>query len=297
VGHQDAAARRHRAAGPAHPSIPHFTPDGTRVIASYETGRAYLWDIRPEALARRACEVAGRPLTRAEWADALPGREYAPACASQRRRIIPPTMIIAIDGPAGAGKSSVARAVARELGFTYLDTGAMYRAVALAAAETGRPPAQVAETIEIELGDSVHIDGRDATEAIRAPEISEAASRVAADPAVRAALVAKQRALIAAGDWVAEGRDIALVVAPDAEVKVFLTAEPEERARRRAAEHGGDPEEIRREQDARDRRDATGARSVNTPAPDAVPVDTTGLTLDEVVDQVITLAVEAREMS
>jgi cytidylate kinase len=206
-------------------------------------------------------------------------------------------MVIAIDGPAGAGKSSVARAVARELGFTYLDTGAMYRAVALSAAETGGAPAELARRIDIRLGDGVHVDGRDVTGAIRAPEISSAASRVAADPDVRAALVAKQQALIAHGDWVAEGRDIALVVAPQAEVKVFLTAEPEERARRRAAESGGDPDAVRREQDARDRRDATGARSVHAPAPDAVPVDTTGLTLDEVVDQVITLAVEARELS
>jgi CMP/dCMP kinase len=205
-------------------------------------------------------------------------------------------VIIAIDGPAGAGKSSVARAVARELGFTYLDTGAMYRCVGLAAAGADEPPARVAERIAIEVGDRVRIDGRDVTEAIRSPEVSEAASRVAADPGVRAALVVKQQALMAEGDWVAEGRDIALVVAPEAEVKVFLTAEPDERARRRAAQRGGDPEQVRREQDARDRRDATGPRSVHAPAPDAVPVDTTGLTLDEVVAQVVTLAVEAQEL-
>src|ERR687894_3282321 len=117
-------------------------------------------------------------------------------------------MVIAIDGPAGAGKSSVARAVARELGFTYLDTGAMYRAVGLAATESGDPPAQVAEAIAIEVGERVLIDGRDVTAAIRTPEVSEAASRVAADPGVRAALVAKQRELLGGGDWVAEGRDI-----------------------------------------------------------------------------------------
>lgn len=205
-------------------------------------------------------------------------------------------MVIAIDGPAGAGKSTVARAVARELGFTYLDTGAMYRAVGLAAAGTDGSAASVAERIEIQVGDRVLIDGRDVTEAIRSPEVSEAASRVAADPGVRAALVAKQQALMADGDWVAEGRDIALVVAPDAEVKVFLTADPGERARRRAAQRGGDPEEVRQRQDERDRRDATGARSVHEPAPDAVPIDTTGLTLEEVVAQVVTLAVEAREL-
>jgi CMP/dCMP kinase len=201
-------------------------------------------------------------------------------------------MVIAIDGPAGAGKSTVARAVARELGFTYLDTGAMYRAVALAAQHAAEPAADVAERIEIEVGDRVRVDGRDVTEAIRAPDISQRASQVAADPGVRAALVAKQQAIMAEGDWVAEGRDIALVVAPDAAVKVFLTADPAERARRRADQRGGNPAEVRRQQDERDRRDATGARTVHGPAPDAVPIDTTGLNLDEVVAQVVMLAVE-----
>jgi cytidylate kinase len=204
-------------------------------------------------------------------------------------------MVIAIDGPAGAGKSTVARAVARELGFTYLDTGAMYRAVALAANESDNA-AEVARSIEIEVGDRVLIDGEDVTEKIRAPEISERASKVAADQQVRQALVAKQQAIMATGDWVAEGRDIATVVAPDAAVKVFLTADPNERARRRVAQRGGDAEEVRRQQDERDRRDATGARSVHEPAPDAVPLDTTGLSLDEVVSQVVMLAVEAREL-
>jgi cytidylate kinase len=203
-------------------------------------------------------------------------------------------MVIAIDGPAGAGKSSVARAVARELGFTYLDTGAMYRAVGLAATESGEPAARVAERIEIEVGDRVRIDGRDVTEQIRTPAVSEAASRVAADPGVRAALVAKQQALIAEGNWVAEGRDIATVVAPDAEVKVFITADPAERAARRAAELGADARQVAREQALRDERDASEDRSVHAPAPDAVPVDTTGLSIDEVVEQVITLTVEAR---
>jgi cytidylate kinase len=205
-------------------------------------------------------------------------------------------MVIAIDGPAGAGKSTVARAVARELGFTYLDTGAMYRAVGLAAAEQDGTAAEVAERIDIEVGDRVLIDGRDVTDAIRSPEVSKAASQVAADRGVRAALVAKQQAIMAEGDWVAEGRDIALVVAPDAAVQVFLTADPVERARRRADQRGGDPEQVRREQDERDRRDATGARTVHGPAPGAVPIDTTGLSLDDVVAQVVTLAVEAREL-
>src|SRR5687767_8952934 len=147
-------------------------------------------------------------------------------------------MLIAIDGPAGAGKSTVARAVAERLGFTYLDTGAMYRCVGLAVSEDGAPPAEVAERITIEVGERVLLDGRDVTEAIRAPGVSQAASRVAADPAVRAALVRKQQAIVATGDWVAEGRDIATAVAPDAAVKVFLHADPSERARRRADQIG-----------------------------------------------------------
>jgi len=211
---------------------------------------------------------------------------------AERRDTTLRPVVIAIDGPAGAGKSTVARAVARELGFTYLDTGAMYRAVALAAPEHPSA-AQAAETIAIEVGDRVLIDGRDVTDEIRAPEITQRASEVAADQAVRRALVAKQQAIMAAGDWVAEGRDIATVVAPDAAVKVFLTADPDERARRRAAQRGGDAEEIRRQQDERDRRDATGgARSVHEPAPDATPLDTTGLSLDEVVAQIVMLAAE-----
>jgi CMP/dCMP kinase len=203
-------------------------------------------------------------------------------------------MVIAIDGPAGAGKSSVARAVARELGFTYLDTGAMYRVVGLAAMESREPAALVAERLAIEVGDRVLVDGRDVTDAIRTAAVSEAASRVAADPGVRAVLVARQQAIMSQGDWVADGRDIATVVAPDAAVKVFLTADPAERAARRALELGADPDQIRREQALRDARDATGERSVHEPAPDAVPVDTTGLTLEQVVAQVVTLATEAR---
>jgi cytidylate kinase len=205
-------------------------------------------------------------------------------------------VVVAIDGPAGAGKSSVARAVAERLGFTYLDTGAMYRSVALATRERGGSPAEVAGAIRIDVGDRVSVDGRDVTEAIRTPEVSAAASEVAADPGVREALIAKQRELLTDGDWVAEGRDIALVVAPDAEVKVFLTASPDERARRRARELGADPEQVLREQRLRDERDSANPGSVLEPAPDAVPVDTTGLSLDEVVDQIVTLAVEAGEL-
>jgi len=206
-------------------------------------------------------------------------------------------MVIAIDGPAGAGKSTVARAVAERLGFTYLDTGAMYRAVALAAAQRpGEEPARVAEQADITVGNRVTLDGRDVTDAIRGADVSAGASRVAADPGVRRALVAKQQAILREGDWVAEGRDIGSVVAPDAAVKVFLTASADERARRRAAELGLAPDQVLREQHARDRRDATADRTVLEPAPDAVPVDTTGLSLEDVVAQIEMLAVEAQEL-
>jgi CMP/dCMP kinase len=150
-------------------------------------------------------------------------------------------MVIAIDGPAGAGKSTVARALARRLGYTYLDSGAMYRSVGLLSLRSpAEEPAALARAARIELGARVLLDGHDVSAAIRAPEVSEAASRVASDVGVREALVAKQRELLAHGDWVAEGRDIGTVVAPDASLKVFLTADPRERARRRAAELGAE---------------------------------------------------------
>ena len=205
-------------------------------------------------------------------------------------------MVIAIDGPAGAGKSTVARAVAERLGFTYLDTGAMYRVVALAAARSGREPAAVADAVEIQVGQRVLLDGEDVTDEIRMPEVSVGASRVAADAGVRAALVRKQQAIVQDGDWVAEGRDIGSVVAPEAAVKVFLTASPEERARRRAAQTGGDRRQVLEDQHERDRRDSSAERTVLEPALDAVPVDTTGLSLDEVVAQIEMLAVEAQEL-
>jgi CMP/dCMP kinase len=202
--------------------------------------------------------------------------------------------VVAIDGPAGAGKSSVARAVATRLGFTYLDSGAMYRAVALTAGERGREPAEIADLLRLELTDGVRVDGEDVTEAIRRPEVSEAASRVAADPLVRRAMVAEQRRLLALGDWVAEGRDIGTVVAPDADVKVFLTAEPEERARRRAAELGVDPAGVLAEQTIRDARDSGREHSPLSPAPDAVMLDTTRLGFDEVVARVVEMVRRAR---
>jgi CMP/dCMP kinase len=204
-------------------------------------------------------------------------------------------MVIAIDGPAGAGKSSVARAAAERLGFTYLDTGAMYRAVAYRAKDAP-DAAAVAGGVKLELGERVLVDGEDVTERIREPWVSEAASRVSSDPGVREALVAQQRRLLGEGDWVAEGRDIGTVVMPGAEVKVFLTASPEERARRRAAQLGTDAAVVLKEQTMRDERDRSREHSPLAAAADAIPVDTTGLSLEEVVEQIVTLAVEAKEL-
>jgi len=199
-------------------------------------------------------------------------------------------MLIAIDGPAGAGKSTVARAVADALGFTYLDSGAMYRCVALAELRGAADPLGCS----IELGGQVTLDGEDVTEAIRTPQVSELASQVAARPEVRGQLVALQRAMIRAGDYVAEGRDIGTVVAPDAELKVFLTASPQERARRRAQQLGIDAEQVLREQRERDARDTGREHSPLQPAPDALRVDTTGLSVDEVAHKIVRLAQAVR---
>jgi cytidylate kinase len=208
-------------------------------------------------------------------------------------------MVIAIDGPAGAGKSTVARALAAELGFTYLDSGAMYRCVALAALRRGADPddsgsmAELAGSIAISFdGERVGLDGEDVSTAIREPAVSEASSRVSVHPGVREAMVAGQRELIAAGRYVAEGRDIGTVVSPDSPLKVFLTASPEERARRRAAQTGEDPAAVLAAQLERDRRDETREHSALRAAADAVEVDTTGLSQDEVVARVAALATE-----
>lgn len=199
-------------------------------------------------------------------------------------------MVIAIDGPAGAGKSTVARAVAAALGFTYLDTGAMYRCVALAELRGAEHP----ERAEIALGDRVLLDGDDVTDAIRTPEVSERASQVAARPEVRRAMQERQRALLGEGDWVAEGRDIGTVVCPGAELKVFLTADDRERARRRAEQIGADVEEVLADQRVRDARDREREDSPLVAAGDAIEVDTTGLSIDAVVARIGELAQTAR---
>jgi CMP/dCMP kinase len=203
-------------------------------------------------------------------------------------------MVVAIDGPAGAGKSTVARAVAAALGFTYLDSGAMYRAVGLVTLEAGGAASEHAERLDISIGERVIANGRDVTEAIREPRVSEAASKVATNRAVRAALVEKQRALVADGDWVVEGRDIGTVVAPDAAVKVFLVADPTERARRRAKELGVEVEAVLRDQALRDAQDSSREHSPLKPAEGSVELDTTGLTVDEVVTRIGELVASTR---
>jgi cytidylate kinase len=206
-------------------------------------------------------------------------------------------MVIAIDGPAGAGKSSVARAVAAELGCIYLDSGAMYRALALAAREDGVPLSdgealgELAERLEIGFdGPRVLLGERDLSEEIRAPEVSAAASEVSVHPRVRAAMVERQRRLIATGRYVAEGRDIGTVVSPEAPLKVFLTASDEERARRRAAQSGERVEQVLDAQRRRDASDTGREHGALRAAEDAVELDTTGLSLGEVVARVLALA-------
>ncbi len=208
-------------------------------------------------------------------------------------------MVIAIDGPAGAGKSTVARALAERLDFTYLDSGAMYRSVALVATRAGADPddesavAPLAREMDIKMnGGTVAIGDEDVTAAIRAPEVSAVASRISVHRGVRDAMVDRQRTLVEDGGWVAEGRDIGTVVCPRAPLKVFLTASERERAERRAAETGEDPDAVlaaQRDRDARDRDREHGALQA---AEDAVEVDTTGLAVESIVERIAALAAE-----
>jgi cytidylate kinase len=205
--------------------------------------------------------------------------------------------VIAIDGPAGAGKSTVSRAVAARLDLPYLDTGAMYRAVTLAVLRRQIDPddddavAAVARGMALHIDDhGVIVDGVDGTAAIRGPQVTALVSKVAANPGVRADLVQRQRAWAAeAGGGVIEGRDIGSVVFPDAELKVYLTASPRERARRRAVEAGGDIDEIEAAITARDHFDSTRDDSPLTEARGSAYVDTDHRSVDEVVDAIVEL--------
>lgn len=216
--------------------------------------------------------------------------------------------VLAIDGPAGAGKSTTARAVSAALGFAYLDSGALYRCVALAALEAGVSPDDDAALGELARRVSIRqtpdgrfeLDGRDVSVAIRTPEVSQAASRSSACPSVRRALVDIQRGAVLAPGTVAEGRDIGTVIFPDADLKIFLDADPGERAKRRALEmqaRSAPPEAIARvgqEMAERDRRDSTRAVAPLAKAPDALAIDTTHLGFDEVVARIVAEVDERR---
>jgi cytidylate kinase len=209
------------------------------------------------------------------------------------------SVIVAIDGPGGSGKSTVARAVARRLGFTYIDSGAMYRAVALWALRLGMDLAdlyrleQLAREARIELPDGrVLLNGEDVTAEIREPRVSEAASHVAAQPGVRRAMRDEQRRIGSAGPAVMEGRDIGTVVFPEAQVKIFLDAQPEARAQRRALELGAAVADVARDLEARDQRDRNRAEAPLTQAPDAEYLDTTHLTPAQVEEAVLKLVRE-----
>jgi CMP/dCMP kinase len=219
---------------------------------------------------------------------------------------LPPTLVIAIDGPSGSGKSTVARGVAKALGLRYLDTGAMYRAITWLALhrqaplDDGTALTALAEDAELTLTTTpdpveVRVDGRDVTAEIRATDVTAAVSRVSAVPSVRAAMVARQRDVIGAGGIVVEGRDIGSTVAPDAAVKIFLTADEAVRAARRAQEQSAAVSETLRSLARRDALDAGRSASPLAQAPGAVVVDSSHASAEEVIARIVALATEAAQ--
>ena len=203
-------------------------------------------------------------------------------------------IIVAIDGPAGAGKSTIARSLAQKLGYVYIDTGAMYRAVALWALRAGvdmdNPLGleKLADEADIDFRDGrVFLNEEDVTEAIRQPEVSEAASKVAAVPGVRRAMRDEQRRIGFENSVVMEGRDIGTVVFPDAQIKIYLDADPGIRAVRRARETGAATDQVAQEMAARDQRDRSRAEAPLTQAPDADYLDSTNLTPEEVEEAIL----------
>ncbi len=258
--------------------------DAGGVVAAIIAAR-YL-GISPRILWRKlrgqSIEATGKPGSRHLPFLHLPDVGEAPLASKVAR------MRIAIDGPAGAGKSTVARLVAERLGFTYLDTGAMYRCAALASLRGAETPGEV--EVDFAADGEVLLGGEDVSLLIRTPEVTSLASQIAAEPSVRAGLVDRQRHLMSDGDWVAEGRDVGTVVVPDAELKVFLDADPLERAQRRAAQLGANVEEILAQQNERDERDRTREASPLKAADDAVILDTTGLSIEQVVEKIAALA-------
>ncbi|RLE30563.1 (d)CMP kinase [Candidatus Acetothermia bacterium] len=200
-------------------------------------------------------------------------------------------MRIAIDGPAAAGKTTLARRLAEELGYLFVPTGAMYRAAALAK-KRGLPPDRA--RIEVREGGRILLEGEDVTELLSSPDLDELSSQVAVDSAVRRHLVALQRGIAAGRQVVMEGRDIGTVVLPDADLKIFLWADPEERARRRLAERGGNFQEVLAAIRRRDERDSTREDSPLRPAPDAVILNTTGIPPEQVLAEALRLVEERR---
>ncbi len=212
------------------------------------------------------------------------------------------TDVVAIDGPAGAGKSTVARRVAKRLGYAFLDTGAMYRAATWRALHLGvaltddDALAKVALEMNLDMTDgrTIRVDGADVSEAIRTPEVTRNIHYLADNPAVREVIVAQQRRIASARPTVAEGRDMGTIVFPEAVCKIYLDATPEERAKRRlgdleSAGHEVDPDELAREIRDRDERDRNRTVAPLRPADDAIEVDTTGMTPDETVDAIVAL--------